>query len=136
MMSSAMLKTLQGHSGQTRRANMLCVYLNDVAWLQTEDVGGVQGMVQEIGIALKGEAYDIVVSVKYPDPAVTVLDYGLMKVTQSATKSVILTNSGKYGITYAFHQRGAMAKELFSIMPSEGSLAPGGQQAVELTFNK
>ena len=93
-------------------------------------------MVQEVGIALKGEAYAIDVSVKYPDPAVSVLDYGLMKVTQSASKSVTLTNSGKYAISYAFHQRGAMMKELLSITPSEGSLAPGGQQAVELTFNK
>lgn len=97
---------------------------------------GVQGTVQEVGIALKGEAYAIDVSVKFPDPAITVLDYGLVKVTQAATKSVTLTNSGKYAIAYMFHQRGVMTKELFSIAPAEGSLAPGGQQAVELTFNK
>lgn len=99
-------------------------------------MGGVQGLSQEVGITFRGEAYDIDVSVKYPDPAAAVLDYGLMKVTHSATKSVTLTNSGKYAITYAFHLRGAMTKELFSISPAEGSLAPGGQQAVELTFNK
>lgn len=99
-------------------------------------MGGVQGLAQEVGIALKGEAYAIDVSVKYPDPAATALDYGLIKVTQSATKSVTLTNTGKYAITYAFHQRGAMMKDLFGIAPAEGSLAPGGQQAVELTFNK
>lgn len=103
---------------------------------QTEDVGGLQGLAQEIGIALKGEAYAIDVSIKYPDPAATVLDYGLMKVTQSATKSVTLTNSGKYAVTYALHVRGAAMKELFTISPAEGNLAPGGQQALELTFNK
>ena len=99
-------------------------------------MGGVQGTAQEVDIALKGEAYAIDVSVKYADPAATALDYGLMKVTQSATKSITLINSGKYAIVYAFHLRGALMKELFSTTPSEGSLAPGGQQAVELTFNK
>lgn len=103
---------------------------------QTEDVNGVQGLAQEVGIALKGEAYAIDVSVKYPEPSATVLDYGLMKVTQTATKSVTLTNSGKYGITYGLHVRGAAMKELFSISPAEGSLAPGGQQVLDLTFNK
>ena len=99
-------------------------------------MGGVQGRAQEISIALKGEAYAIDVSVKYPDPPATVLDYGLMKVTQTATKSVTLTNGGKYGITYGLHVRGAALKELFSIAPAEGSLPPGGQQLLDLTFNK
>lgn len=93
-------------------------------------------MAQEIGIALKGEAYAINVFVKYPDSPATMLDYGLMKVTQTATKSVTMTNSGKYAITYGLHVRGAAMKELFSISPAEGSLAPGGQQVLDLTFNK
>ena len=104
--------------------------------MQTEDVGGVQGVAQEMVIALKGEAYAIDVAVKYPDPATALLDYGLMKATQTAAKSITLVNSGKYAVAFAFHQRGAMMKELFSIAPAEGSLAPGAQQAVELTFNR
>ncbi len=105
-------------------------------YLQTEDVGGIQGLAQEVGIALKGEAYAIDVSVKYPDPAAALLDYGLMKATQTATKSITLVNTGKYAVAFAFHQRGAMMKELFSIAPAEGNLTPGAQQAVELTFNR
>ena len=104
--------------------------------VQTEDVSGSQGLVQEVSIALKGEAYAIHVAVKYPDPATGLLEYGLMKATQTATKSVTLVNTGKYGVAFAFHQRGAMMKELFSIVPAEGNLAPGGQQAVELTLNR
>lgn len=103
---------------------------------QTEDVGGVQGVAQEVGIALKGEAYAIDVAVKYPEPAATLLDYSLMKATQTASKSVTLVNSGKYAVAYALHLRGAAMKELFSISPAEGSLTPGAQQALELTFNK
>ena len=104
--------------------------------MQTEDVAGIQGVAQEVGIALKGEAYAIDVAVKYPDPAAAILDYGLMKATQTATKSVTLVNTGKYAVAFAFHQRGAMMKELFSITPAEGNLAPGVQQPVELAFNR
>ena len=104
--------------------------------MQTEDVAGIQGVAQEVGIALKGEAYAIDVAVKYPDPAAAILDYGLMKATQTATKSVTLVNTGKYAVAFAFHQRGAMMKELFSITPAEGNLAPGAQQPVELAFNR
>lgn len=104
--------------------------------LQTEDVGGVQGLAQEVGIALKGEAYAIDVAVKYPDPASSVVDFGLMKATLSAAKTVTLVNSGKHAVGYTFHLRGGGMKELFSISPAEGSLTPGAQQAMELTFNK
>ena len=104
--------------------------------MQTEDVGGIQGVAQEMAIALKGEAYAIDIAIKYPDPAVPVLDYGLMKATQTAAKSITLVNSGKYAVAFAFHQRGAMMKQLFGIAPAEGNLAPGAQQAVELTFNR
>ena len=103
---------------------------------QIEDVGGVQGVVQEVGVALKGEAYAIDVAVKYPDPATPLLDYGLLKATQSVAKTFSLVNSGKYAVAYAFHQRGAIMKELFSISPAEGSLVPGAQQSVDLAFNK
>lgn len=104
--------------------------------LQTEDVAGVQGLAQEVAIALKGEAYAIDVAVKYIDPGAAALNYGLLKATQAATKSVTLVNTGKYAVAFAFHQRGAMMKELFNVTPAEGSLAPGAQQAVELAFNR
>ncbi|KAL0040642.1 hypothetical protein WJX79_000331 [Trebouxia sp. C0005] len=110
--------------------------LSEKVTLQTEDVAGIQGVAQEVGIALKGEAYCIDVAVKYPDPAAAILDYGLMKATQTASKSVSLVNTGKYAVAFAFHQRGAMMKELFTITPAEGNLAPGTQQAVELAFNR
>lgn len=104
--------------------------------MQIEDVGGVQGLAQEIPIGLKGEAYGIDVEVKYPDAAASMLDYGLMKATQGATKSVTLVNSGKYAVTYSITVRSGVVNDLFTIAPAEGSLTPGAQQVVELSFNK
>lgn len=104
--------------------------------VQIEDIASVQGLAQEVPIALKAEAYSIDVAVKYPDPAATVLDFGIMKATESALKTVILTNPGKYGVTYSIQTSGALIKDLFGIAPAEGSLAPGAQQAVEVNFNK
>lgn len=104
--------------------------------VQIEDVGGVQGLAQEVPIALRAEAYGIDVAVKYPDPAASMLDYGLMKATESASRTITLVNPGKYGVTYSIQVRGTIIKELFGIAPAEGSLSPGAQQAVELSFNK
>ena len=107
-----------------------------LAGVQIEDIGGVQGLAQEVPIALRAEAYGIDVAVKYPDPAASMLDIGLMKATESASRTVTLVNSGKYGVTYSIQVRNPSMKELFGIGPAEGSLAPGAQQAVELSFNK
>lgn len=96
----------------------------------------MQGLAQEVPLALKAEAYGIDVAIKYPDPAATVLDFGIMKATESASRTVTLVNSGKYGVTYTVQNDAALIRELFGIAPSEGSLAPGAQQAVELSFNK
>ena len=104
--------------------------------LQVTDVQGVQPTAQEVPIALKGEAYIIETQLRLPDAAATALDFGLMKATEEATKTVTLVNGGKYPVAFKFQSRGGLIREMFTIVPDVGSIAPGAQQAVELQFNK
>ena len=104
--------------------------------LQVTDVQGVQPTAQEVPIALKGEAYMIETQLRLPDAAATALDFGLVKATEEVTKTVTLVNGGKYPVAFKFQSRGGLTREVFTIVPDVGSIAPGAQQAVELQFNK
>lgn len=64
-----------------------------------------------------------------------VLDYGTVRVVDSKSLPLILKNNGKYPVKYAFTLRTATAKDLLSCSPDQGSVEPGKEVNVQVTWN-
>jgi hypothetical protein len=64
------------------------------------------------------------------------LDYGTVRVADSKQLPLVLRNNGKYGVRFAFTQRTALARELLTLVPDNGTIEPGKDVTVQAVFNQ
>jgi len=62
------------------------------------------------------------------------LNYGNVKVGDSLSETVSLSNQGKYPYAFKFEMRKASTKEAFLLEPSSGIIGPGESAKVRVTF--
>ncbi|KAJ0401033.1 hypothetical protein P43SY_009913 [Pythium insidiosum] len=96
-----------------------------------------------LSLVLQAEAYKIdVCSFESDSPADASppgtrdgsLDFGLVRVGESHSRSFNIRNRGKYDIKFALTLRSPMARELFHVEPVEQVLAPDSVAQVRVTF--
>lgn len=75
----------------------------------------------------QGEAYKIEHAVSSQH-----LDYGVVRVVDDKAVPVTLKNTGKYAIQFNYVLRNAQARELFTVVPEQGSVDPGKEATVQV----
>ena len=105
--------------------------------LKVQDEKGVMPVVQEVPIPLAGEAYDITTDIKYPTEEYQGLDFGTVRVCDTAMQTITVTNQGKYdiGFNMNFKNSGPL-KELLTVDPVEGTIPAGKAQEIKVHFNQ
>ncbi|KAJ9512718.1 hypothetical protein QJQ45_019009 [Haematococcus lacustris] len=131
--------------------------------LEVLDQAELLGVAASIPIAIKGEAYRIERDLKFPQPSpqpaswpdsrqlvatswcwlagcmqegLAGLDYGLVRVVDTKSLPLALKNTGKYPISYALTLRSALARELFTLQPEQGTVEPNKEATIQVVFNK
>jgi len=87
-------------------------------------------------LAIKAEAYSIkaVAFEEDDDSNDGVIDYGNMRVGDTAVNKFSLRNRGKYEISYNFSFKRPSISNNFTVSPMEGKIEPGGAAEISLTF--
>jgi hydrocephalus-inducing protein len=98
--------------------------------VQVSDCGDALPVVQEIPIAVKGEAYKIELDVKFPQQDQSGVDFGLLRVVDDASRTISMKNTGKYTVAYKLLLRTPLVAELITVLPEEGSIDPGKEVVI------
>lgn len=87
-------------------------------------------------IKVLAEAYNIEVKPRWPNLKYPGIDFGTVRVQEPKTVSLVIPNSGKYPVDFKFNLKTAAIRRLFTFVPDSGTIAPGSQANIEVTFNK
>ncbi len=79
-------------------------------------------MSRAIPIAIKGEAHEIHVDMKYPQETFAGVDFGAIRVAGDSAKQLILKNTEKYDVKFEFCIKNDQIKRLVNIIPEFGVL--------------
>eukprot|EP00937_MAST-01D_sp_MAST-1D-sp2_P000047 g47.t1 len=103
----------------------------------THTSGVAPSLQKEVDVAVKAEAYalEVVSFEKDGEKGNGELDYGLVRVGERHTERFNICNNGKYDVKFKFDVRRALARELFTIEPTEGTIAPNEKAEVAITFS-
>lgn len=93
-------------------------------------------MSRSIPIAIKGEAHDIHVDIKFPQDNFMGIDFGPLRVTDDCVKSIIMRNTEKYEVKFEYTIRSDEVKRLVTIAPESGMLLPGKETVITVRWQK
>lgn len=97
------------------------------------DVAEVLGVSRSIPIAIRGEAYDIHVDLKFPQESFAGIDFGPMRVVDHCLKQLVLRNTEKYDVKFSFTIASADVQQLVTITPEAGVVPPGKEVSVAVS---
>ena len=104
--------------------------------LEIVDADELLGVQQQEILLVSAEAYEIEVEPRYPDDQ-TGISFGTVKVQESVCKSFELLNNGKYEVGFSVSvSKNSAIKEIFTILPDNGTIEPGTSTTIEVHFNK
>jgi hydrocephalus-inducing protein len=98
-----------------------------------KDAQELQGVAHDIPIKVQGEAYSIEVDLRFPQPELSGIDFGTLRVADSAVKQLGIRNTGKYEVAFKFSIKTASLKELVSVVPEEGKVAAGQEATIQVS---
>lgn len=114
--------------------------------LKVFDVKKSQPVVQDVPIAIQGEAFELKIKTTFPDAddSKQAVDFGVLRVVEDREKEILLENTGKYAVGFRFvFAKSSVLKEFVSILgpdgkllTGEGQVDPGKKMAVKLHFNR
>lgn len=99
---------------------------------QVLDAQELQGVAQALPVSIRGEAYSVAVDVRFPQPGLTGLDFGTVRVSESPSQAVALKNLGKYPVAFKVEVRQGLAAELLGVVPEEGAIEPGKEVTLQV----
>jgi hypothetical protein len=97
---------------------------------------GVQealGVSRAMPIAIKGEAHDIHVDIRFPQDSLAGVDFGPMRVVDDCVKQLVLKNTEKYEVRFEFAVRSERIKQLVQIAPESGVVPPNKEVAITVS---
>jgi hypothetical protein len=100
--------------------------------LQVLDVAEVLGVSKTIPIAIRGEAYNIHIDIKFPQESLTGIDFGAQRVIDDCVKQMALKNTEKYDVRFNFAIISDEVRPLIirvNAVPSITTAAPGDRRA-------
>lgn len=103
--------------------------------VKVQDEKAILPAVQDIPIALSGEAYSINTDVQYPAAEYQGVDFGTIRVWDADQRSIVVSNTGKYEIAFNVGVRSGPLKELLTVEPASGKINPNGKQEIKINFN-
>lgn len=101
--------------------------------LQVLDVAEVLGVSKSIPIAIRGEAYDIHIDIKFPQDSLAGIDFGAQRVVDDCVKQLSLKNTEKYDVRFNFTINSDEVRQLITITPEAGVVAPGKEAIVTVS---
>lgn len=101
--------------------------------LEVEDTEGFKIKQEPQEIQLLAEAFDISVDIDFKN-AENIIDFEAVRVGDPKEKKVTLKNIGKYPVKYGFSMKKNKTREIFTIEPSEGVLAPEEVKDIVVRF--
>lgn len=100
---------------------------------QVLDVAEVLGVSKSILIAIRGEAYDIHIDIKFPQESIAGVDFGALRVVDDCVKQLGLKNTEKYDVKFTFAVTSDEVRQLVTIAPDAGVVPPGKEVAVAVS---
>eukprot|EP00879_Flechtneria_rotunda_P031644 GHRR01034590.1.p1 GENE.GHRR01034590.1~~GHRR01034590.1.p1 ORF type:complete len:525 (+),score=187.16 GHRR01034590.1:182-1576(+) len=110
--------------------------LSELVTLEVLDIQEALGISRSIPMAIRGEAYDIHVDIKFPQENFAGVDYGPLRVVDSVAKQLVLKNTEKYDVKFSFAIRNETVKQLVQITPESGVVLPNKEVQVMVHWNK
>eukprot|EP00775_Hariotina_reticulata_P008964 gene8964-9139_t len=110
--------------------------LAEVVTLEVLDLREALGISRAIPIAIKGEAYDIHVDIKFPQDSFAGVDFGPLRVVDDCVKQLVLKNTERYDVKFSFAVRSNLVKSLVTISPEDGCVQAEKEVAVKVHWNQ
>lgn len=88
------------------------------------------GVSKSIPIAIRGEAYDIHIDIKFPQEPHVGIDFGAQRVVDDCVKQLVLKNTEKYDVRFSFAINSDEVRQLITITPEAGVVPPGKEAVV------
>ena len=101
--------------------------------MQVLDVAEVLEVIKSIPIAVRAEAYDIHIDMKFPQDSFAGVDFGALRVVDDSCKQIGLRNTEKYDVKYNFAITSDEVRQLVTITPDAGVVPPGKEVAVAVS---
>lgn len=100
---------------------------------QVLDAQEALGVSRSMPIAIKGEAHDIHVDIRFPQDNIAGVDFGPLRVVDDCTKQLVLKNTEKYEVQFEFAVRSERVKQLVTITPECGAVLPNKEVVVTVS---
>lgn len=107
----------------------------DHCCVQVLDIQESLGISRSIPIAIKGEAHDIHVDIKFPQDNFAGVDFGPLRVLDDSVKQLVLRNTEKYEVKFAFAIRNDQVLRLVTISPENGVLPPNKDTTIMVSLH-
>ena len=98
--------------------------------LEVDDVEGHGIKQEEKPVQIDAEAFNISLN----ETIVTELDFGAVRVGEPKELPLYLKNQGQYPIGFDFRMKKAVTKQMFTITPMQGQLAPNEEININVRF--
>lgn len=85
-------------------------------------------------IAIRGEAHDIHVDIRFPQDNLAGVDFGPLRVVDDCVKQLVLKNTEKYEVQFEFAVRSEHVKQLVHISPESGVVPPNKEVPITVSF--
>ncbi|WIA13448.1 hypothetical protein OEZ85_007028 [Tetradesmus obliquus] len=110
--------------------------LSELVTLEVLDVQEALGVNKSMPIAIRGEAHDIHVDIRFPQDNLAGVDFGPLRVVDDCVKQLVLKNTEKYEVQFEFAVRSEHVKQLVHISPESGVVPPNKEVPITLHWNK
>lgn len=117
-------------TGATTGCRLGQVYFTVNYAMQVLDTEEALGVSRAIPIAIKGEAHDIHVDIKFPQDNLAGVDFGPLRVVDDCVKQLVLRNTEKYEVKFDFAVRSEEVKRLVTIFPEDGAVLPNKEVVI------
>lgn len=101
--------------------------------LEVEDTEGFKVKQEPQEIQLLAEAFDISVDIDFKNTE-NIIDFEAVRVGDPKERKLTLKNIGKYPVKYGFTMKNSKTRDIFTIEPSEGVLAPEEVKDIVVRF--
>jgi hypothetical protein len=100
--------------------------------LEVEDTEGYNIKQEPKSIELRAEAFKISLDIKFSHDQI--LDFEAVRVGEPKENKLVLKNIGMYSVKYNFTMKKKQTREIFTIDPMEGELAPSEEKSITVKF--
>lgn len=97
------------------------------------DVAEVLGVARAIPIAVRGEAYNIHVDLRFPQDSFAGVDFGPLRVVDECLKTLVMRNTEKYDVRFSFAIASEEVRQLVTLTPDAGVVPPGKEAAIAVS---